>query len=304
MKFEINILGCGAATPTLKRLNTAQLLNIHDKLFLIDCGEGTQLQLRKYKFKFQRISHIFISHLHGDHYLGLIGLMSSMHLLGRTKTLHIFGPKGLDELLEVNLRISQSFFSYRYEFHVTNAKSPELIMEDNTLKISSFPLKHRIDCTGFVIIEKEKKNRIIKQKISQYELGVVEILELKKGNDITRENGQIITSNECTLSPLPPRKYVFMSDTFPSTKYIDLVKGADLLYHESTFLEDKVKRAKETMHSTASGAAKFAKLAEVQKLVLGHFSSRYTDVSLFKEEASEHFSNVVLAKDGLSIKVE
>ncbi len=268
MKFEVNILGCGAATPTLKRHTTSQLLNIHDKLFLIDCGEGTQLKLRKYKFKFQRISHIFISHLHGDHYLGLIGLMSSMNLLGRTKTLNIYGPKDLAELIEVSLRVSQSYLGFRYEFFETNPDAPELLVEDNTLKISSFPLKHRIDCTGFLVEEKQKKNRIIKSKIELYSLGIAEILELKKGNDVIRANGQVISSDECTMDPYPPRKYAFMSDTAPSEKYIDLVRGVDLLYHESTFLEDKIARAKETMHSTAKQAAKFAAEAEVKELVL------------------------------------
>ncbi len=304
MKFEINILGCAASTPTVKRNPTSQLLNIHDKLFLIDCAEGTQLQLRRFKFKFQRISHIFISHLHGDHYLGLFGLMSSMHLLGRTKVLHIYGPQELHELIDSNIKASQSYLNYTYEFHPTDDSDVHQVFEDNTLTIKSFPLKHRIATTGFIVEEKLKKNRIKKDKIELYDLGVVEILELKKGLDVTRADGTVLTSSECTLPPLPPRKYVFMSDTAPSTKYIDHIHGADLLYHESTFLNDKKDRAKTTFHSTAEQAAEIAAEAGVKQLCLGHYSNRYTDIKLFLEEAHEKFENVILASDGLNIRIE
>ena len=304
MKFEVNILGCSAATPTLKRNTTSQLLNIHDKLFLVDCGEGTQIQLRKFKFKFQRISNIFISHLHGDHYLGLFGLMSSMHLLGRTRTLHVYGPPELHSLIDLNIKASQSYLSYKYEFHPTQASSPELIFEDNTTLVQSLPLNHRIPTTGFIFQEKVKKNRIIKTKINEYKLSIEEILKLKNGQDVVREGEKVISSEKCTLPPLPPRKYAFMSDTAPLEGGLELIEEADLLYHESTFLNDKIDRAKGTFHSTAEQAALVAKRANVNKLCLGHFSNRYTELSMFLDQAKLHFENSILASDGLNIRIE
>jgi len=304
MKFEVNILGCAAATPTIKRNSTSQILNLHDKYFLVDCGEGTQMQLRKFKFKFQRINHIFISHLHGDHYLGLFGLISSMHLLGRTKDLHIYGPPELKALIDMNNKASQSYLNYHYEFHSTQDKESELIYEDNTLKVTSVPLSHRIPTTGFLFEEKPKKNRIRKEKISEHKLGVEEILTLKRGEDVYREDGRTFTSAECTLPPYPPRKYVYLSDTEPLNKNIGIFKGVDLMYHESTFLEDKLDRAKATFHSTAKQAALVAYNSEAKKLCLGHFSNRYTDTAAFLEEAHPIFSNTILAHDGLKIIVE
>lgn len=304
MKFEVNILGCAAATPILQRNPTSQLINVHDKLILIDCGEGTQIQLRKFKFRFQKINHIFISHLHGDHYLGLFGLMSSMHLLGRTKDLHVYGPPALHQLIDLNIKASQSYLNYTYIFHSTNEEGVNLLFEDNTFTVESFPLKHRIPTTGFIVKEKPKKNRIIKEMIPEYGLGIEEILTLKKGEDIQRADGKIITSKECTKPPLPPRKYVYMSDTAPLSELPDEVLGSDLLYHESTFLEDKVDRAKATFHSTARQAASMAVMAKAKRLCLGHYSNRYTDISEFSTEAKEVFSEVVLAQDGLSIRIE
>ncbi len=303
MKFEVNILGCSAATCTLKRNTTSQLLNIHDKLFLIDCGEGTQIQLRKFKFKFQRISNIFISHLHGDHYLGLFGLMSSMHLLGRTKILHIYGPPELKGLIDLNIKVSQSYLRYKYEFHPTQAENSELIYEDSTILIHSLPLNHRIPTTGFVFVEKLKKNRIIKTIIDEYKLGVEEMLHLKNGNDVFREGEKTIYSKNCTLAPFPPRKFVFMSDTAPLTEGLELIENADLLYHESTFLNDQIDRAKHTFHSTAEQAALVAKNGNVNRLCLGHFSNRYKELSSFLDEARPHFKNCILASDGLNIRI-
>ncbi|MFK7757450.1 MAG: ribonuclease Z [Flavobacteriales bacterium] len=304
MKFEVNILGCAAATPTLNRNPTAQLINVHDKLVLIDCSEGTQLQLRRFKFRFQKIGHIFISHLHGDHYLGLFGLISSMHLLGRTKDLHIYGPPGLHDLIDRHIKASQTFLNYTYIFHAIDSDRVAPLYEDNTFTIHSFPLKHRIPTTGFIIKEKPKKNRIIKEMIREYGLGIEEILNLKKGMDLKRENGDIILSSQCTKPPLPPRKYVYMSDTAPLAELPEEVLGMDLLYHESTFLEENKERAKKTYHSTAKQAANIALKAKASKLCLGHYSNRYTDISLFEKEAREVFPEVVLARDGLSIRIE
>ncbi|NNE56221.1 MAG: ribonuclease Z [Flavobacteriales bacterium] len=301
MTFEVNILGCGAATPTLKRNPTSQLLNVHDKYYLIDCGEGTQLQLRRFKFKFQRINHIFISHLHGDHYLGLLGLISSMHLLGRTKELHLYCPPELKDIVEVNMKHSETFLNFEVVYHPIDYKVPQLILEDNTMEVHSFPLKHRIKCAGFLFVEKPKRRRIIKEKIEEYNLVVPEIVRLKKGQNIERLDGKVITFEDATLPPYPVRSYAYCSDTAYYEKVLETIQGVDLLYHEATFLEEHAKRAKETFHSTAIQAATIAQKAEAKKLVLGHFSSRYRELNQFTAEAKTIFPKVELARDGMSI---
>ncbi len=304
MNFTITILGCGAATPTLRRNPTSQILNIHDKLFLVDCAEGTQLQLRKYKIKFQKVNHIFISHLHGDHYLGLIGLMSSMHLLGRTKELHIHGPKPLENLIQLNLEVSDTWLNYKWTFHQTNPKAKELIVEDNTLEVYSIPLKHRIDCTGFVFKEKPRKPKVSKETIAEYSLSISNIRDLKNNLDVILDSGEILKASDATIESQTPRTYAFCSDTafFPSI--VEHIGHADLLYHEATFTEEHAERAKATFHSTASQAATIAAMAEVKKLVIGHYSSRYTDLSDFIKETEQIFSNVVLASDGLILEIQ
>lgn len=303
MKFEVTILGCGAATPTLKRNPTSQLLNIHDKYMLMDCSEGTQLQLRKNKFKFQRINHIFISHLHGDHYLGLPGLVSSMHLLGRTKELHIYCPEPLQELLDMNLKHSETFLNYEIIYHHNDFKKPQLVFEDKSIEVWSFPLKHRIPCAGFKFLEKPKRRRISKDVIVAKELSVAEIVSLKNGDDVVREDGSTITSASTTSEPYPCRMYAYCSDTAYYEKIIPNIEGATLLYHEATFLESHAERAKKTFHSTAKQAATIAKMAGVDKLVVGHYSSRYREIIDFKTEAEEIFPNVYLAHDGVTFEL-
>lgn len=303
MKFDLTILGCGAATPTLKRNPTAQLLNVHDKLFLIDCAEGTQLQLRRYKIKFQKINQIFISHLHGDHYLGLIGLMSSMHLLGRKKKLQIFGPPGLDQLIQQNLQLSDTWLNYEWDFKATSDSEKELLLEDNTLRIYSFPLKHRIHCAGFLFEEKHRKPKVKKEYINRYELGIVQIKDLKNSEDVELENGDILKAEDATIPAIPPRSYAYCSDTAFYPKLAEFLESPDLIYHEATFLEEHATRAKETFHSTAGQAAQIAAMLGAKKLLLGHYSSRYTDLGPFIEEASEHFKYVALANDGLLIQI-
>lgn len=303
MKFDVTILGCGAATPTLRRGSTAQLVNLHDKQFLIDCGEGTQLQLRRFKIKFQKINHIFISHLHGDHYLGLIGLISSMHLLGRKTELNIYGPPQLKELIDINLKHSDTFLNFKLIFHPMEKKEKQLIHEDKTLEVYAYPLKHRISCFGYAFREKQKSRRILKDKIKELDIGISEIVKLKQGDDVEREDGSILKSNDCTLPPYKPRQYAYCSDTAYSEKVIEFVEGSDLMYHESTFLEVMKDRAKQTFHSTAIQAATIAEKANVHKLILGHYSSRYTSVDQFKQEAGTVHKNVVLAFDGLKLSI-
>jgi len=303
MNFNITILGCGAATPTLRRNPTSQVVSVHDKLFLVDCAEGTQLQLRRHKVKFQKINHVFISHLHGDHYLGLVGLISSMHLLGRTKDLHIHGPTGLERLIQLNLELSDTFLNFKWIFHPTNPKEKELLFEDNTLEVYSIPLKHRIDCTGFIFIEKPRKPKVSKEMIEEYNLSIIQIRDLKNLVDVKLENGEILSAEKATIASRTPRMYAFCSDTAYLPGLVEHIENANLLYHESTFTEEHAARAKATFHSTASQAATIASLANVKQLILGHYSSRYTSLSDFLEQAQPIFSNVILAQDGMVVEI-
>ncbi|MFM1931369.1 MAG: hypothetical protein RL226_672 [Bacteroidota bacterium] len=297
MTFDVTILGCGAATPTLRHNPSAQLVNLHDKLFLIDCGEGTQTQLRRYKIKFQRIEAVFISHLHGDHYFGLMGLLSSMHLLGRKKAIHLFGPSALKQILDIQMNVGDMHLSFDIVFHPINPKTPEIIFEDNTIEVSTIPLTHRIDCTGFLFSEKPRPPKVSRNKIAEFNLSLKEIVQLKHGEGVERD-GKIIPSNQLTLPQAPPRRYAYCSDTKPSETVVELVHGVDLLYHEATFLHVMEKRAKETFHTTAKQAGEIALRAGVKRLVVGHFSSRYNDDSVILEEAKSVFEQTACANEG------
>ena len=275
---------------------------MHDKLFLIDCGEGTQMQMRKYKIRFQRINHVFISHLHGDHYLGLLGFISSMHLLGRKNALHVYGPPELKEIIDLSLRASQTFLEYPLEFHATSDDDKTLIYEDKSLMVYSIPLKHRIMCCGFHFVEKPKQPRIKKELIQQYNLGPGLILQLKKGLDIENEFGKFKNEDLC-IPPLPERSYAYCSDTAYSEKLVGWLEKTNLIYHESTFMEDEKDRAKKTFHSTAKQAAKIALKSGSRSLLLGHFSSRYNSDEGFRDEALEVFPTVILADEGLVVPV-
>lgn len=303
-KFEISILGCGSALPTLRRNPTSQCLNIKDKLYLIDCGEGTQLRIRDQKIKFQRINHIFISHLHGDHYFGLPGLISSMHLLGRTNDLHVYGPPGLEEIIRAMLKASKTYLNYNLYFKETQIKKVELLFENDQVKISSFPLKHRVDCTGFLFQEKESERNIVKSEIYKNDLNIAEIVLLKKGQDVLRENGEVLKASDLTIPGARSRSYAFCSDTKYTESILEIVEGVDVMYHESTFLKELEKRAKETFHSTAEQAAKIALKANVGRLFLGHYSSRYDDLEGFLLEAREVFPQSYLSEDGLKVLIE
>lgn len=295
--FEVTILGCSSATPTSKRNPTSQLLNIHDKYFLIDCGEGTQMQLRRYKLKFQRIAHIFISHLHGDHFFGLMGLLSSMHLLGRKTELNIFCPHGLQEIIELQNKYSQTLFNYKINFH-TLENNNKIIYEDEKVLVATIPLNHRIPCTGFLFTEKTRKKNVIKEKIKKYAIPNSAIKSIKSGADYVSESGKIIPNEELTEPAAPPRSYAFCSDTCYDESIIPIIKNVDLLYHEATFLEDMKKRAKQTYHSTAQQAASIASKAGIKQLLIGHFSARYTNLLPFLDEAKPIFDNTLLATEG------
>lgn len=303
MTFEVTILGCGAATPTNRYNPSAQVVNLHDQLFLVDCGEGTQVQLRHTKIRIQRIRHIFISHLHGDHYLGLMGLLSTMHLLGRNTELHIYGPPNLKELIDVNLRLSDTWLKYPLHVKTLTPGSTELLVDENLLEVHAIPLRHRIDTWGYLFREKMPPRNMNTLKVAEYRLKPHEIAQLKKGIAVERANGSVITSEMACDPPKPIRSYAYCSDTMFWEPLADHIRGVNLLYHESTFLERERERAKETFHSTASQAAQMASLAEAGQLMLGHFSSRYDDTARFLEEALPHFTNTILAEEGKTFQV-
>ncbi len=296
--FELTILGCSSATPTSTRNPTAQLLNIAERFFLIDCGEATQIQLRRFKLKFQRINQIFISHLHGDHYLGLIGLLSSMHLMGRTIDLDLYCPAELKEIIEVQFKHSQTYLNYKINYHPHQYVNDALIFEDDRVEVRTIVLNHRIPCCGFVFSEKQTTPSITKDTIEHYDLSIEDIIAIKGGANFIHQGKEI--ENRKLVKKHKPRKYAYASDTCYDERIIPYIQGADLLYHEATFLHDLLPRAKETFHTTALQAGLIAQKAQVGKLMLGHFSARYKDLHPILEEAQQNFQNTVLALEGES----
>lgn len=303
MRFEVHILGCGAALPLPDRRPTAQLVNIHEKQFLLDCGEGTQLALRHPRIRMMRIDHIAISHLHGDHYFGVFGLLSTFNLLGRTRLLHLYGPPELQPLLQAHEQAGAVVRSYPIEFHPTSLDGPCLLFEDESVSLGSFPVRHRIPTTGFVLREKSREPGVKRDWVRRRNLVPTEILALKRGQDVVRSNGEVISCSEA-CHPVPvPRSYAFAADTRYWEKVAEWVRGVDLLYHEATFTEAMKERALKTYHSTAAQAARMAGLAGVGRLVIGHLSARYPDAVAHLEEARALFPNTLVAEDGLIIEV-
>ena len=300
--MKLTILGCYAATPRTITNPTSQVLEIRNRMFLIDCGEGTQVQLRKHKIKFSKINHIFISHLHGDHCYGLIGLVSTFMLLNRTNDLHIYGPKGIKEIITLQLRLSNSWTNYGLYFHELASIESEVIYEDEKVLVKTIPLKHRIYTNGFLFVEKIGDRKLNIDAVQNYEIDPVYYQKIKNGNDITLEDGRIIENRLLTFDPEKPKDYAFCSDTQYEEKIIPYIKDCTVLYHESTFLESEAEKAAITMHSTAMEAARIALKANVEQLILGHFSTRYSSIALFKEEAETIFPNVLLADDGVSFE--
>ena len=296
--FDVTILGCSSALPAFGRYPSSQLVHIAGRFFLVDCGEGAQMQLRRFSVKFQRIDHIFISHLHGDHYLGLPGLMASMHLLGRTEPLHVYADEGLRQILEINNKHSHTTLKYPVVFHPLNFSEPALLFEDSKVKISTLILKHSIQCCGFVFEEKDRPRKIIKEKMEELQIPIASYESLKMGEDYTSPEGTTFPNAELTTDPLPPRKYAYCSDTIYNKELLPQLHHADLIYHESTFMEDMRQRADQTMHSTAKDAATIAKEADAKRLLLGHFSARYKDLTPLLEEARTIFPATYLAQEG------
>ena len=304
MIFEISILGSSSATPIYQRHPTAQIINIHERLFLVDCGEGTLIQMNRYRVKFHRINHIFISHLHGDHYLGLVGLLSTMHLQGRTTSLTIYCHEPLKEIVEMQLKYSETELRYKLHFHFLNTEKGTLIYNDESIEVRTIILNHRIPCTGFIFSEKEGPRKLIKEKLIQYQIPVDFYQQLKNGDDFCNSEGGVIPNFELTTAPRAIRKYAFCSDTCYDEKIIPDIQNIDLLYHEATFLSDKMARAKETFHSTAAQAALIAKKANAKRLIIGHFSARYKNLYPLLEEAREVFNETTLAIEGDSFNIE
>lgn len=302
-RFEVTILGSSSATPTSKRFPSAQLLNVSERLFLIDCGEGVQIQLRRYRVKFQRINQIFISHLHGDHYLGLMGLVCSLHLLGRQKKLTIYSPKGLQEIIEIQLKISATTLNYEIEWVNLNTEQPALIFEDSQVTVETIILHHRIPCCGFLFREKERPLSLIKERLAELDVPIAAYHNLKIGENVVLEDGTKIFAKDVTRERAHARSYAYCSDTRYDARVAAAVKGVDLLYHEATFLHELLDRAEKTAHSTALEAGKIAAMAEVGKLIIGHYSVRYHDVTPLLEEARTEFVKTELAEEGLTFEV-
>jgi ribonuclease Z len=298
MVFQIHILGSGSAMPALHRNPSAQYINILERHILIDCGEGTQLQFQKFKIKPAKIDHILISHLHGDHYLGLMGFLSSLHLMGRTKPIYIYGPTELKDIIFSQIKASKTYLNFDINFTPLEAKESIRIFEDNVMEIHTIPLKHRVYCNGFLIKEKPKPRKINKAIVQEMNVPVAMMHRLINGEDWVKDNGQVVSNRILTLDPAPARSYAYCSDTAYNVNVIPLVNEVDLLYHEATFLENLAHRAKQTFHSTAREAASIAAQANVKKLLLGHFSVRYRDVSEFESEAKEIFENCAVVNDG------
>lgn len=302
-KFELYILGCGSALPTTRHFATSQVVNLRDKLFMIDCGEGAQMQLRKSRLKFSRLNHIFISHLHGDHCFGLLGLISTFGLLGRTAELHIHSPKGLEELFAPMLDFFCKTLSYKVIFHEFETKTPEIIYEDRSMTVTTIPLQHRIPCCGFLFSEKPRPHHIVREMIDFYQVPTYELNRIKNGADYVTPEGLVVPNNVLTRPSDAPRSYAYCSDTIYRRQILPQIVGVDLLFHEATFAQSEKARAKETYHTTAQQAAQIALDAGVKKLIIGHFSARYEDEQVLLEEALAVFPETIMAKENLCISL-
>jgi ribonuclease Z len=296
-------LGCYAATPRTLSNPTSQVLEIKNHVFLIDCAEGTQVQLRKSKIKFSKINHIFISHLHGDHFYGLVGLISTFMLLNRDSDLHVYGPKGIKEIILLQLRASGSYTGYSLYFHELESKSSEVIYEDEKVRVSTIPLNHRIYTNGYLFQEKNKERKLNIEAVEDYAIDKVYYNKIKYGGDITLEDGRVLPNAALSFDPAIARSYAYCSDTLYDERIVPLIEGVDLLYHESTFLEKEAHLAEKTMHSTAKQAATIALKANVRQLILGHYSTRYGSLDGFQTEAETIFPNVWLAEDGKEFEI-
>ena len=302
-EFNINILGCGSALPTTRHLATSQIVDLRDKLYMIDCGEGTQVQMRRMRVRFGRLAHIFISHLHGDHSFGLPGLISTLGMLGRTGELVVHGPKEVETYLRPVMDLFCRGMEFEVRFNPVDTRSHSLVMEDRSLSVYSIPLKHRIPTCGYLFAEKPKEAHIIREMTDFYQVPVRCMKDIKQGQDYVTPEGEVVPNSRLTRPAAPPKRYAFCSDTAYNRSIIPIIEGADLLYHEATFAECDLARAKETFHSTARQAAEIARDAHVKRLVIGHYSARYEDLSELHREAEAVFPGTILGNEGTVIPV-
>ncbi len=301
--FDINILGCGSALPTTRHLATSQVVDLRDKLYMIDCGEGSQLQMRRMHIKFSRLNHVFISHMHGDHCFGLPGLISTLGLLGRIGELVIHAPKEIEDYMRPVLNTFCKGMPYEVRFNHIDTHSHSLIMEDHSLSVYSIPLKHRVPTCGFLFAEKPKEAHIIREMIDFYQIPIHSIRDIKQGKDYVTPEGEVIPNARLTRPATPPKRYAYCSDTAYNPAMIPIIEGVDLLYHEATFAECDKARAKETFHSTARQAAEIAQKANVKQLVIGHYSARYDVLTELYNEAKELFPATILGNEGMVLSV-
>lgn len=302
-EFNINILGCGSALPTTRHLATSQIVDLRDKLYMIDCGEGTQVQMRRMRVRFGRLAHIFISHLHGDHCFGLPGLISTLGMLGRTGELVVHGPKEVETYLRPVMDLFCRGMEFEVRFNPVDTRSHSLVMEDRSLSVYSIPLKHRIPTCGYLFAEKPKEAHIIREMTDFYQVPVRCMKDIKQGQDYVTPEGEVVPNSRLTRPAAPPKRYAFCSDTAYNRSIIPIIEGADLLYHEATFAECDLARAKETFHSTARQAAEIARDAHVKRLVIGHYSARYEDLSELHREAEAVFPGTILGNEGTVIPI-
>lgn len=303
MTFSVTVLGSNSSTPTSKRFPTSQLVNSDEKLFLIDCAEGTQMQLRNFGIRFQRIDNIFISHMHGDHFFGLIGLISTMNLLGRTKELSIYSPKELELIINVQLDVSLTQLGFPLVFYRIEEGFKGKIYENNVLIVETFPLDHKIQTQGFLFKEKTKERKISKTFLDMEDVPLEEIAKIKKGSDYVNENGKIFANKDITIDPPPSRSYAYCSDTKYNESILPFIRKANLLYHEATFMNNLKDVAREKYHSTTLDAANIAKLAGVKQLMIGHYSARYEKLDPLLKETKKYFRNSILAIEGVEYKI-
>ena len=302
-KFEVTVLGCGSALPTVKHNGSGMVVNIREKYFLVDCAEGTQVELRRNHIHLNRLFNVFITHLHGDHCFGLMGLISTLGLLGRTAPLHVYGPQDIETLYQPLIDYHCNGMTYEVVFHPIDTHQNICIYEDKSLQVFSIPLKHRIRCCGYYFKEKELSRHILKEAIEKYNIPISQINNVKAGLDYVMPNGQIIKNEVLTTPPSPARSFAYCSDTVFRPEIAKMMKGVDLLYHEATFAESEKLLCSKVYHSTAKQAAEIARLAGAKQLMLGHYSSRYNDETILQKEAAEVFENTILAKEGLVVTV-
>lgn len=303
VELTVTILGCGSAKPTLRHHTSSQIASHSGKLYMIDCGEGTQTQFLRYGFHPGQLEHIFISHAHGDHCLGLVGLLSSLSLDKRTTDINLHVPSDFVDILKAQIDFFVTHAEFNIRIHPIDCQEPTLIFSDQHFDVTVFPLEHRVPCYGFLFREKAGSRHIIPECIRQYGIPCTEIERIRSGGDFTTADGRVIPNDVLTTPPAPVRSYAYLSDTRPVMQYADLLRGVNLLYHDATYCEGDEELAAKYDHSTASQAAEFAKACCAGKLLLGHFSSRYKTEDCFLECAKRYFPNILLADEGVTVKI-